>query len=139
MNEDVFQKLKKLAKNRKITIGVDRNHANNLWNAKTVWGRILNLLSLVLLVFVVIIFIKFGFVKGVLSIIGVGFYSLFVQYIAAMYTRITLLNGEAEIFESAYQIRLVTIKNNLDGKMCSYPDNLSNRIKAINELVEGKK
>ena len=115
-----FQKLIQIEKIGKITIGINRNHANNFWCRQTLIGKILNWLFPVFIIFSVFIFLKFGFVLGVLTIVGIGGYVVTIQKVASMYTRILLLKNE-KLFEAAYQAKSVTIKNNRTGKISHSP------------------
>lgn len=115
-----FEQLKKLEQTQKITVGVNRNHANNFWYRQTTIGKILNWLTYTLLIISIIVFIKFGFWEGILALIGSGIYVVLIGKIASMHVRILLLQKE-ELFDAAYEARSITIKNNSTGKIMYYP------------------
>ncbi len=115
-----FQKISELERSKKITVGVVKNHANNFWSNTTLIGKILNWLTPLLVIFSIFIFIKFGFMHGILSIIGVFIYVHVIQKIATMYVRVALLKNE-KLFDAAYEARSTTIRNNSTGEVFSYP------------------
>lgn len=115
-----FQKIIELERSKKITIGIVRNHANTYWSIHTIIGKILNWLTPILVIFLIFVFIKFAFIYGVISIIGVSIYVLVIQKIASMYVRITLLKNE-ELFNKAYEARSITIRDNSTGKVLTHP------------------
>src|SRR3989344_3852077 len=115
-----FQKLKELVKDQKITIGVNRNHANNFWARQTLIGKILNWMTYALILLAIFIFTKFGFAKALLTGMGIGIYAVIIQKIASMHVRMLLLDSE-ELFEVAYQAKSVTLRNNQTGKIIYFP------------------
>lgn len=115
-----FEQLKESEQTQKITVGVNRNHANNFWYRQTTIGKILNWLTYIFLIISIIVFIKFGFWEGILALIGSGIYAVLVGKIASMHVRILLLQKE-ELFDAAYKARSITIKNNSTGKLLYYP------------------
>lgn len=115
-----FQKIRELEKSKKITIGVLKNHANNYWYRQTLIGKILNWLVAPFVILSVFVFIKFDFMYGILSIIGLVIYVLVIEKISTTYIRILLLKNE-QLFNVAYEARSITIRNNSTGKILSYP------------------
>ena len=111
---------------------MNRNHANNFWYHQTVIGKILNWLTPILFVFSIFIFIKFGFLRGVLAIFWTGIYTVVVQKISSMYVRILLLKRE-ELFEVAYKEKSITIRNNYTGKIFFHPTDWKKEIIAIRQ------
>jgi len=126
----IFKKLNELERARKITIGMNRNHANNFWYHQTVIGKILNWLTYVLIILAIITFIKFGFLKGILATFWTGIYTVVVQKISSMYVRVLLLRRE-ELFDVAYQEKSITIRNNYTGKIFFYPTDWKKEITEI--------
>ena len=125
-----FEKLKILEKNRKITIGVDKNNANNFLYNQTMIGKILNWLTYVFILLTIAIFIKFGFLNGILAIAGIAVYTVAVQKIASMHARIMLLQNE-KLFDVAYQVKSITIRNNSSGEIIVYPTDWKKEIADI--------
>lgn len=115
-----LQKIRELERSKLITVGVEKNHANNFWSNTTLIGKILNWLTPLFFIFSIFIFIKFGFMYGVLSIIGVFIYVSVIQKIATMHVRVVLLKNE-KLFDAAYEARSVTIRNNSTGEVFYYP------------------
>lgn len=122
MDKSKFGVLKELVRNRRVAIGVDRNHANNFWYRQTVIGKVLNWITNLSFILSIVVFFKFGFMNGLFTVIGIGIYSLVIQKIASIYLRVVLLHEkDGELFGAAYQERSVTIKDNSTGKIYSYP------------------
>jgi hypothetical protein len=115
-----FDKLKKLEQERKVTLGINKNHANNFWSNQTIIGKILNWITNLLIIVIIIVFIKFGFIWVILAIIGTGIYSVIIQKMAGWYVREILLNDE-ELFNAAYQARSVTVRDNRTGYIVAFP------------------
>ncbi len=115
-----FDGLNKLVQERKVTIGVQRNHANNFWTNTTLVGKSLNWGTAILLIIAVFVFIKFGLWAGVLSLIAIASYAFLVQKMGSMYVRVQLLQNE-ELFSAAYDAQSVTIKINSTGNIIRFP------------------
>ncbi len=120
-NTPEFNKLLRLEKERKITIGVKRNQANNFWFRTTILGKILNILTYLFFVLIIIIFVKFGIWFGMLAAVFLVVYVKVINYISGMYVRLQLFRNE-QLFNSAYEARSVTIRNNKNGNIISFPD-----------------
>ena len=119
--------MRELESSKKITLGIAKKHANNFWFRKTLIGKILNWLTPLLFIFSIFVFIKFGFMYGVLLIIGLFIYVHVIQKIATMYVRVALLKNE-ELFDAAYEARSVNIRNNSTGEVFSYPTDCKTEI-----------
>ncbi len=120
MSQD-FKKLVELEKNNDISIGVHRNDANNFWSESTTGGKFLNFLTLIFFIITIITFIKFGLVAGIIALIVTGFYTVIVQKFAVWHVRAKLL-GDEDLFRTAFDSGLVTIKSNLSGGIIAYPE-----------------
>jgi len=117
-----IDKLRTLERTHAITIGLDRSYANNLWQSVTIIGKILNLLTPLLIIVTTIVFIKVGILQGLLSVFLVGVYVVIVQKVALLYVRVRLLFIEdGYFFKDAYTKRKATIRNNVNGKIISSP------------------
>ena len=66
------------------------------------------------------IFIKFGLMTGMVSIIFLGFYTVLIQKMACLHVRIRLLREEG-LFDAAYETKSATIRDNDDGKIIFFP------------------
>ena len=122
-----FQKIAELEKARKITIGVNKNHANTFWDRRTVVGKLLNWVTPLLVVFSIFVFIKYGFINGIFAVIVLVVYVLLLDKIGAMYARITLLKNE-ELFNAAYEAKSITIRNNSTKEVIHYPADWKTKI-----------
>lgn len=122
-----FEKIRRLEKEKKITIGMERSHANNFWSKNSIFGKLLNWLTPLFIIFSIFIFIRFGFMYGTFSVVGLIVYVLLIQKIAAIHVRVVLLNEE-ELFDVAYQTRSITIRDNFTGKVIYTPTNWKTEI-----------
>ena len=116
-----FRKIKELEHNRKITLGVNRFRANDFWREQTSYGKLFNLMTLILMILSVFSFIKYGFLIGFLSILVILIYVRVIGKIAGIYFRLCLLENEG-LFNTAYNERSITIRDNRSGKVICFPD-----------------
>lgn len=128
-----FKKLIELEKLRKITIGLNRSHANNFWYRTTRVGKVLNLLTPLFTGIIVFGFIKFGLIMGMVSIILLGFYVVLIQKMAGLHVRPRLLKEEG-LFDAAYKARSATIRDNDNGKIILFPADWRIAIRNTNAL-----
>ena len=141
-NSSEFHKLKMLVQEHKITIGVQRNHANNFWYHTTVPGKMFNLLMYLFIVLAVIIFVKFGIWFGILATVFLVVYVKAINYISGMHVRLKLFKNE-HLFNVAYEAQSITLKDNKTGNIVAFPDKWNVFVKDYNwgknSLIEIRK
>jgi len=115
-----FTKLIDMERSRAITIGLNRNYANNFWYRTTKIGKPLNLLTNAFIILTIFVFIKIGLKEGLLALLLTGFYSVSVQKIAGWHVRSKLLSDEV-LFNVAYEAWSATLKNNSSGEIIHFP------------------
>jgi len=120
-NTPEFNKLLKLEKEHKITIGLHRSQVNNFWFRTTILGKIANILTYLFFLLIIIIFVKFGIWFGILATVLLVVYVKALQKIAGLYVRLRLFQEE-ELFNAAYEAKSVTIRDNKNGNIICFPD-----------------
>jgi hypothetical protein len=115
-----FNRLKELIKNKKVKIGINRSYANDYWYNQTFIGKFLNWLTILFTILAIYIFLKFGIIQGLLTVLGTGIYSVCMQKIARVYLWFKLLKWE-KFFIATYQARHITIRDNKTGEILIYP------------------
>jgi uncharacterized transporter YbjL len=115
-----FEELVGLVKSQVITIGVNRNHVNNFWCNTSKIGKTCNLFTYLLIVATILVFIKAGFMWGVISIFITGAYSVAITKLAGLHVRLRFLKEE-KLFEAAYGAKSATLRDNNDGKIIYFP------------------
>lgn len=118
---NLFIQLNKFEEKGKITLGVNRNHANNFFYQRKTFGKILNWITNLSPIGIIIIFIKLGIIEGLASIIALLLYVSLIQKIASNFTRKELLKDEA-LFSAAYQASSIHIRINSTGEIVRYPE-----------------
>ena len=117
----LFAQLNELEKEKTITIGVNKNHANIFFYQKTLIGKLLNWIVYISPVLIVILFIKFGFFAGIAAIILIGIHVSVTREMATDFTRAELLKDE-DLFSAAYQANSINILINHTGEILRYPE-----------------
>lgn len=117
---DEFKKLIELEQKKIITIGLNRNHANNFWSNQSPIGKLLNWITFLFIIATIFIFIYSSFWFGFGSLIITGIYVIIIQKIAGFYTRVKLLKNE-DLFNASYESKSTTIRNNNNREIIQYP------------------
>lgn len=115
-----FKTLNQLEKNRMITIGIRSELAHKFFYRNTLIGKVLLLLFPIIIIGIVPVFVRYGFIAGLLSFILSGLYTVSVGKISAMYLRKKLMADE-QLFNDAYDSRACNIRLNHTGDVILYP------------------
>lgn len=108
MESIILNQLNKLERDKIIQIGVHQFLANKLWSNNSMYGKILNILSLIFII-ISIILLFYNFIWFINSVIFLSLYSFAVTKIAAMATKVQVLKDEY-LLKTLYSMNIVNIK-----------------------------
>lgn len=115
-----FGTLIDLERRHVITIGLKKDHANNLWYRASTLGKIMNWVTNVAIMIAIAIFVKLGFVVGLLSLGIIGIYAILIQRLACTKVRSSIAKNE-DLFNAAYHARSCHIRDNRTGEITQHP------------------
>ncbi|OGX42599.1 MAG: hypothetical protein A3G37_03375 [Omnitrophica WOR_2 bacterium RIFCSPLOWO2_12_FULL_46_30] len=115
MLKEELQRLRNLERQRKISIGVHRNMANNYFYGTSILGKVLNqVTNICIVLFFVMLF--FNWKISLAIFIFTCFYAPIVQKISTMIIRIRALSDPG-LFILLYKARVITVKDNRTGQI----------------------
>ena len=113
MLSDDLQRLKDLERQKKISIGIHRDKANNCFYGTSILGKLLNWATNVcVILFFAMLF--FNWKVSIAIFIFTCVYAPIVQKISAMIIRARVLN-DSSLFILLYKAKVITVRDNRTG------------------------
>ncbi len=119
-DEPGLEALRTLEAQRAITIGLHRMGINTFWARHSAAGAMLNIGILAVAAFVVFCFFKWGWIVGLLSVVGLVAYHKVAEFICFTTIRLRMLRDES-LFHALYESRLATVRDNRTGVVYVFP------------------
>lgn len=113
-------RLRELEELGTITLGVNRNAANNYWSRTRLFGKVANLFTWVLIVVAVLLFFRVAWYAGLIGLAVIALYVKLVQWLAGEAARSDILHKPG-ILDLFYQAGAAVLRENASGEELRHP------------------